>query len=168
MKELVERFIREHPEHQCNITKNENEFLLNFFIGNDLYDLSVSTNYEILKRKYQDLQNKNCAVCFDDVDNLCRCKFCGFKVCKDCIRKLEFFNCPCCRNDQFFFNFERSIFNHDTTLSNFRIEHNENKLKLKEEIKDISNLISIIHDISTTVPNEKLKELLFNSLLNSV
>ena len=114
------------------------------------------------------MQKKNCAVCFDDVDILCRCKFCGFKVCKDCIRKLEFFNCLCCRNDQFFFNFERSIFNHDTTLSNFRIEHNENKLKLKEEIKDISNLISIIHDINTTVPNKKLKELLFNSLLNSV
>ena len=128
----------------------------------------MCTSYDIVERKYQDLQNKACCVCYEDVTILCRCKHCGFKMCKNCISKLEYFICPCCRNDQFFFNFERSIFNYDATLNNYRIEHNENKLKLKEEIKDISNLISIIHDISTTVPNEKLKELLFNSLLNSV
>ena len=95
MKELVERFIREHPGHRYDIIKKGNEYALSFFIGNDLHDLVICTSYDIVERKYQDLQNRACCVCYEDVNILCRCKYCGFKMCEDCIRKLEYFICPC-------------------------------------------------------------------------
>ena len=89
--------------------KNENEYVLTFFIGNDLHDLAKCMSYEVFEQKYQNLHIKTCNICFEDVNILCRCKYCRFKMCKDCIMKLEFFICPCLRNDQFFLNFERSI-----------------------------------------------------------
>ena len=55
MKELVERFIRSHPENRYNITKNENAYKLSFLKNNALHDLIVCTTYDVLENKYQNI-----------------------------------------------------------------------------------------------------------------
>ena len=59
MKELVEDFIREHPENRYNITKKENEYRLSFFKNNAVHDLIVCSTYEVLENKSQNLNNQN-------------------------------------------------------------------------------------------------------------
>ena len=55
MKELVERFIREHRYK----IKSENEYVLTFMINNALHDLTVCTSYDVLEQKYKNLFQKS-------------------------------------------------------------------------------------------------------------
>ena len=163
MKELVERFIRSHPENHYKIQKKENEYVLTFMQNNALHDLTVCTSYEILERKYNNLNNKTCSICFDENDVLDRCRYCGYTICINCQNEIDDFKCAQCRNEDL--RFEWSIYNYDTTIHKLVKELKDECNELKEEFKDDSKFMEFIHYIMT-LPNENIRTQMFNVLLN--
>ena len=51
MKELAERFIRSHPENRYNITKNENEYKLSFFLKQRFTCFSCTYNIRRFRKQ---------------------------------------------------------------------------------------------------------------------
>ena len=165
MKELVARFIREHPENRYNITKNENEYKLSFFKNNALHVLVVRTTYDVLENKYQNLNNQFCPFCCETKNILCRCKHCGYTVCSDCVLNLNFIECAQCRDGMFFLDFERSVFNYDTTMIQLNKEGKELDKKLKRNLK---NKDVILDEIQSHFKNEECRYKITNLFLNYI
>ena len=117
-----------------------------------------------MERKYNNLNNKTCSICFDENDVLDRCRHCGYTVCINCVNTINDVRCAQCRNKDLCYTFECSIYNYDATIHKLIKEFNDECNKLKEELQDDSNFMDFIHYIMT-LPDE-IKTQMLNVLLN--
>ena len=112
MTELVNRFIRTFPQHKYKIVKKyEKDYSLTFWKDNKIREIIINDDmtWNVIMKKYNDIDNSVCSICYNNKTFMLKCKYCAFVFCVQCLNQLRSDKCAYCRREIQKENFEHVI-----------------------------------------------------------
>ena len=102
MTELVNRFIRTFPQHKYKIVKkHEKDYSLTFWKDNKIREIIINDDmtWNVIMKKYNDIDNSECSICYNNKTFMFKCKYCAFVLCVQCLKQLRSYKCAYCRRE---------------------------------------------------------------------